>query len=547
MLGFTKSLIRISPEIARDGDANRLNLCGDLTVELSLKGFKSLDAVHKRCQHSVVFGHKSLEFRESSVGARRRSSAGGFGCSWHGGLARAQLRVALFFLAGLAIHFGHQRPCHAVDQAVKRVLDFGQIIKATHALGAGLELIEGLWPPQHHHGQYGHLVDADTDCFVENMFVFVDSTPRSRPDDAGQMLLAQRPQRHFDNTVVVTHDGFAILQLVTRQNQRIQRHGIRVGHRQLLFDEAAQHPRFFGVKRGGKGFSNFCHDSMVRRVTCENPLMTDRVTYTLTNGVADVRLNRPDKMNALDGGMFAGLVQVGEELRANNAVRSVVLSGNGRAFCAGLDFASFGAMAGGGGDGGDAIDTAINRRKPPEDSPAEVAAQHCVHIWQMIPVPVIAAVHGVALGGGIQIALGADIRIVAPDVKMSVLEIRWGLIPDMTGTQMLTRLVGLDVAKELTFTGRMVDGAEAVRIGLATRVSDTPLDDALAMAGDIAAKSPHAVRHAKALLNMAGFVSLREGMAAEQTAIRSLIGSPNQVEAVTAFFEKRTPNYADPG
>ena len=286
---------------------------------------------------------------------------------------------------------------------------------------------------------------------------------------------------------------------------------------------------------------------MVRRVTCENPLMTDRVSYTLSNGVADVRLNRPDKMNALDGGMFAGLVHVGEELRANNAVRAVVLSGNGRAFCAGLDFASFGAMAGGGGDGGVDVDTAINRRKPPEDSPAEVAAQYCVHIWQMIPVPVIAAVHGVALGGGIQIALGADIRIVAPDVKMSVLEIRWGLIPDMTGTQMLTRLVGLDVAKELTFTGRMVDGAEALRIGLATRVSDTPLDDALAMAGDIAAKSPHAVRHAKALLNMAGFVSLREGMAAEQTAIRSLIGSPNQVEAVTAFFEKRTANYADPG
>ncbi len=279
--------------------------------------------------------------------------------------------------------------------------------------------------------------------------------------------------------------------------------------------------------------------------------MTDRVTYTLTNGVADVRLNRPDKMNALDGGMFSGLIEVGEALRANNAVRAVVLSGNGRAFCAGLDFASFGAMAGGGestagGPGDGAADTAVNRLKPPADSPAEVAAQHCVHVWQMIPVPVIAAVHGVALGGGIQIALGADIRIVAPDVKMSVLEIRWGLIPDMTGTQMLTRLVGLDVAKELTFTGRMVDGVEAVRIGLATKVSDTPLEDALAMANDIAAKSPHAVRHAKSLLNMAGFVSLREGMAAEQVAIRSLISSPNQVEAVTAFFEKRAPNFADP-
>ena len=280
-----------------------------------------------------------------------------------------------------------------------------------------------------------------------------------------------------------------------------------------------------------------------------------RVTCTIIAGVADVRLNRPDKMNALDAAMFAGLIEVGEELRANRAVRAVVLSGNGRSFCAGLDFGSFSAMAGGASDSAAAagpdstavkVESNVNAVKPPADSPAQVAAQHCVHVWQMMPAPVIAAVHGAALGGGIQIALGADIRIVAPDVKMSVLEIRWGLIPDMTGTQMLTRLVGLDVAKELTFTGRMVDGAEAVRLGLATRVSDTPLDDALALAHDIASKSPHAVRGAKELLNMAGQVSLAEGFAAEQRVIRTLIGSPNQVEAVMAFFEKRPAVYADP-
>jgi enoyl-CoA hydratase/carnithine racemase len=270
-----------------------------------------------------------------------------------------------------------------------------------------------------------------------------------------------------------------------------------------------------------------------------------RVTCTIDAGVADVRLNRPDKMNALDAGMFAGLIQVGEELRANPAVRAVVLSGNGRSFCAGLDFGSFSAMAGGTADSDETV-VSVNAVKPPADSPAKVAAQHCVYVWQMMPAPVIAAVHGVALGGGIQIALGADIRIVTPDVKMSVLEIRWGLIPDMTGTQMLTRLVGLDVAKELTFTGRMVDGAEAVRLGLATRVSDTPLDDALTLARDIASKSPHAVRGAKELLNMAGQVSLAEGFAAEQRVIRSLIGSPNQVEAVMSFFEKRPAVYADP-
>jgi enoyl-CoA hydratase/carnithine racemase len=158
---------------------------------------------------------------------------------------------------------------------------------------------------------------------------------------------------------------------------------------------------------------------------------------------------------------------------------------------------------------------------------------------------VIAAVHGVALGGGFQIALGADIRIVSPDVKMSVLEVRWGLIPDMTGTQLLPRVVGLDVAKELTFTGRMVGGEEAVRIGLATRVSDTPLEDALALAQEIASKSPHAVKGAKALLNMAGTVPLAEGFKAEERTIGSLIGSPNQVEAVKAYFEKRDPVFTD--
>ena len=157
----------------------------------------------------------------------------------------------------------------------------------------------------------------------------------------------------------------------------------------------------------------------------------------------------------------------------------------------------------------------------------------------------IAAVHGVALGGGFQIALGADIRIVAPDVKMSVLEVRWGLIPDMTGTQLLPKVVGLDVAKELTFTGRMIDGHEAVRLGVATRVSETPLVDALALAREIASKSPHAVRGAKALLNMAGAVSLADGFKAEERTIRSLIGSPNQIEAVKAYFEKRDPVFED--
>jgi enoyl-CoA hydratase/carnithine racemase len=172
--------------------------------------------------------------------------------------------------------------------------------------------------------------------------------------------------------------------------------------------------------------------------------------------------------------------------------------------------------------------------------------QQAAHCWSEVPVPVIAAVHGHCLGGGLQIALGADIRIVHPEARLSVLEIRWGLSPDMTGTATLPRLVGPDVAKELTWTGRMVDGAEAVRLGLATRASETPREDALALAADIAGRSPHAVRGIKRLIDQSGAVPLARQYADEREVIGSLIGSPNQVEAVTAFFEKRAPTFADP-
>lgn len=275
--------------------------------------------------------------------------------------------------------------------------------------------------------------------------------------------------------------------------------------------------------------------------------MSERVAVTVTGGVADVRLNRPDKINALDNAMFEALADAGERLKNDPSVRAVVLSGEGRGFCAGLDFSSFQAMAGGGGsdrggreDVGEGV-SALGRT----DGRITHLGQQVAYVWHEMPAPVIAAVHGVALGGGLQIALGADIRIVAPDARLSVLEVRWGMTPDMTATMMLPRLVGLDVAKELTFTGRMVDGEEAVRIGLATRVSATPLDDARALAAEIASKNPHAVRGAKRLLNQSGLVSVADQFAAERETITSLIGTPNQVEAVTAYFEKRPPQFTD--
>jgi enoyl-CoA hydratase/carnithine racemase len=271
--------------------------------------------------------------------------------------------------------------------------------------------------------------------------------------------------------------------------------------------------------------------------------MSDAVVYTVIDGVADVRLNRPDKLNAVNQAMFAGLGNAADELAANPAVRVVVLSGEGAGFCAGLDFSSFQSMAGGDGIRDDSGDQLAPSRRG-EDGIAN-SGQWAAYAWTALPVPVIAAVHGPAVGAGFQIAMACDIRIVAPDAKLSVLEIRWGLIPDMSGTQMLPRLVGLDVAKELTYTGRMVSGVEAKELGLATRVSDNPREDALELAREIASKNPYAIRGAKKLLNMAGQAPLADGLKAEERTMMSLIGSPNNVEAVTAYFEKRDPKFAD--
>jgi enoyl-CoA hydratase/carnithine racemase len=273
----------------------------------------------------------------------------------------------------------------------------------------------------------------------------------------------------------------------------------------------------------------------------EDVMITQRVTVEITDGVADVRLARPDKRNALDVAMFAALVSTGERLKSEPGVRAVVLSGEGPDFCAGLDFGEFQAMRDGGKVG---VLSAADL--PPATGPARATGQRAAYVWAELPVPVIAAVTGNALGGGLQLALGADIRIVAPDARMSVLEIRWGLIPDMTGTQLLPELVGRDVAKELTFSGRIVLGEEAVRLGLATRVDPNPRQAALELARSIAGRSPQAIRSAKRLLDLAGRVDLQAGFAAEQQEIKALIGSPNQVEAVTAEFERRPPQFAEP-
>jgi enoyl-CoA hydratase/carnithine racemase len=266
--------------------------------------------------------------------------------------------------------------------------------------------------------------------------------------------------------------------------------------------------------------------------------MSDRVSVSVEKGVADVRLARPEKLNALDLPMFEALAAAGRALADERGLRAVVLSGEGRAFCAGIDVSAFGAVAGGGGNGPGLLDLY-------EGGPA-TRAQQAAWIWTQLPVPVIAAVHGVCFGGGLQIALAADLRLVAPDARLSVMEIQWGLVPDMSGTQTLRRLVRLDVAKELAFTGREVSGEEAVALGLATRCCEEPRRAALELAREIAGRSPGAIRAGKRLLDASGLVSVEEGLALEAKLQRGLIGGAEQREAVRANVERRPPVFGDP-
>jgi enoyl-CoA hydratase/carnithine racemase len=271
--------------------------------------------------------------------------------------------------------------------------------------------------------------------------------------------------------------------------------------------------------------------------------MSDRVTVTVENGVADVQLSRAEKMNAIDNAMFEALVETGEDLKGRADVRAVVLSGAGRAFCAGLDMANFGQMASGERKGGERTVEELTKGRTPVG--ANRAQQAC-YVWREVPVPVIAAVHGVAFGGGFQLALGADIRIVAPDAKLAVLEIKWGLVPDMSGIVLMRGLIRDDVARELTWTGRVFSGEEALEMGLATHVSTDPHTDALTLAREIASKNPHAIRGGKRLLNLAQSDAGIDTVFLEETREQvALIGSPNQIEAVMANFDKRDPSYAD--
>ena len=272
--------------------------------------------------------------------------------------------------------------------------------------------------------------------------------------------------------------------------------------------------------------------------------MENRITVTLSGGVADVRLNRPEKLNALDHAMFAALVATGERLKHEPGLRAVVLSGEGRAFCAGLDMGRFEKMA---EPDNASVSAASNAERLGKRSHGDAnSSQQAALVWRQIPVPVIAAVHGAALGGGFQVALGADIRFVAPDTKMSILEIKWGLVPDMGGTVLMRKLARADVIRELTFSGRIFSGTEALAYGFATRVSERPHEDAMAYAREVADKSPHTIRAAKRLLKLSESADDASLLLAESNEQIGVMGGPNQVEAVAAALQKRPPVFVDP-
>jgi enoyl-CoA hydratase/carnithine racemase len=269
--------------------------------------------------------------------------------------------------------------------------------------------------------------------------------------------------------------------------------------------------------------------------------MNDRVSVSISDSVADVRLVRADKMNALDGAMFEALVATTERLSSEKGLRAVVLSGEGRAFCAGLDMGRFAAMNENGGNGilgGQERDLTVRTHGLAN------FAQQAVWGWRQLPVPVIAAIHGVAFGGGFQLALGADIRLLTSDAKMSIMEIKWGLVPDMAGTPILASLVRDDILRELTYTGRIFSAQEALSYGLATRIVDDPRAAALELALEIAGKSPDAIRAAKRMLNKLS-VDPGPALLAESVEQMQLMGSPNQTEAVRANVEKRAPRFVD--
>lgn len=262
--------------------------------------------------------------------------------------------------------------------------------------------------------------------------------------------------------------------------------------------------------------------------------MTDPLTISVDEHIATVTLNRPDKANAVNLKMFGALTEAGRELAANRSVRAVVLAGAGDNFCAGIDVSLF--------QGGFTFEAGA--MAPLEGSPAN-RFQSAAYVWRELSVPVICAIHGAAFGAGLQIALGADLRYARHDASLAIMEIKWGLIPDMALSTTLRDILPVDKVKELAWSGRPVSGTEAHAMGLVTALHDDPLAAAMATAAGIRSRSPDAIRATKRLINSAWRLADADALALEAELQLSVLGKKNQLEAVKANMQKRAPGFDD--
>jgi enoyl-CoA hydratase/carnithine racemase len=259
-------------------------------------------------------------------------------------------------------------------------------------------------------------------------------------------------------------------------------------------------------------------------------MIDERVRIEVERGRATLLLTRADKHNGVDPPMLRSVLAAQRALKQRRDVRVVIIRGEGPSFCAGIDAKQFFTPS---------LRTALFM------SQLWWPVRNWFQAWSMgfreLGVPVIAAIHGNCFGAGIQLALGADIRVAAPDAKLSIMEARLGLVPDMGGPTLLRELVPLDVAKELTFTGRIVSGQQALTLGLVTHVADDPYAAALALADEIVTRSPDSVAAGKFLLQRAWGADETQALALERTYQRRVVGRDNQRRALASSQRKNTP------
>ncbi len=262
--------------------------------------------------------------------------------------------------------------------------------------------------------------------------------------------------------------------------------------------------------------------------------MTDRVALTVSDQIARITLNRPDRHNGVDMPMLKEMAHVQKALRRDRRIRAAVLHGAGPSFCAGLDVKSL-----------------LLDRKTMLGALLRLCSpwRNLFQSWSLglreLPFPVVAAVHGNCFGAGIQLALGADLRVAAPDANLSVMEMRWGLIPDMGGSVLLRELMPIDQAKSLIMSGRILSAHEALQLGLVTKVVADPLEAAEALARELSDGSPDAVAAGKFLLQRAWQASDGAALRLERYWQRRLIGRANQRIAVRRQLRPdKAPPYA---